>query len=854
MNSIPQLLENKKTPIVDFQIIGSKKLQPTILEIECDKENITTYLSDGHSVLRKATLTQLENTRVLPAKRDMDEYLIVENRIYEEITMACYRYAKANNLQCPNYEFSKLKFWILYEDMNNLYSDAMIQYMPTEILSKVSLEEVPDIQNIAPDTEIGYTLEVDLEALMHLHDYFADYPLVSEKQIISENWLSLYNEILVYDKNVGERKYTYMKFEIKVTKIHNALKFRQFLWMKEYIEENIRKCKIAKANRNEFEGKKYDNLAKNYEGYLKKLQAEKNLNDYIKTIAIKMFPNEEAYTLRLENYRKKYADNESDQIQYSNISLTIWTCFKEVFDQERNARNLTFDEMYNRIEEGYIKSKITNARIRAVFEFKKAVEDHYAYQAILEMISTDFYINDKIKVFSVLTDLKSSWNIYWIGNEKRVMTITFSYCTKVLNLIAQMVSDLNGTSKTVHMLGLPKIECIKVKQLYNDGVPNDNPMTDFYEEMNEDKRQRHEVRKAVILIKNTPIFLSIKENAEIPDLKKKLAEFESEKIELKVRFAEALKQAVKESERCDAENAELKVRIEELEKNKVDSSAKNIRCDDAIVELKAEVVKLRDDNERSNQVTFSLFCMSDQKILEDRKMDTFLDDAYKKSVSSGISNAIRRRNFCRAGLHNNHPDNSSEVSEFSDLKTKKEVENIMQDVFDFTVNESNKNHMAKFLLTGRKENSGVLKNIAYLYEDAYNAEDEMIKANQNLNTELLGDQNDSIINLKRIFQMIRLNASEAVSDKISKSTLSIPISYNFNSSGFVNVDGDNLNSIINDSDSDYSEKEMPDESDNNRYSRYGRYNEYGESDRGYYYDLSSRKKTYKNSDYIISTY
>ncbi|CAG8484849.1 17213_t:CDS:10, partial [Cetraspora pellucida] len=32
-----------------------------------------------------------------------------------------------------------------------------------------------------------------------------------------------------------------------------------------------------------------------------------------------------------------------------NIS-TIWACFKEVFDQERNARNLTFDEMCNRIE------------------------------------------------------------------------------------------------------------------------------------------------------------------------------------------------------------------------------------------------------------------------------------------------------------------------------------------------------------------------------------------------------------------------------------------------------------------------------------------------------------------------
>ncbi|CAI2195000.1 1394_t:CDS:1, partial [Funneliformis geosporum] len=45
---------------------------------------------------------------------------------------------------------------------------------------------------------------------------------------------------------------TYIKFGLKVTKVHGALKFWQSLWMKEYIEENIRKCKIAKANGDEF--------------------------------------------------------------------------------------------------------------------------------------------------------------------------------------------------------------------------------------------------------------------------------------------------------------------------------------------------------------------------------------------------------------------------------------------------------------------------------------------------------------------------------------------------------------------------------------------------------------------------
>src|ERR1043165_2403787 len=95
----------------------------------------------------------------------------------------------------------------MYEDMNALYSGAMTQYMPTEILGKVAPEKIPDIQSITPDADIGYTLEVDLEVPVHLHDYFADYPLASEKQIVLENWLSLYNAKLVQNKKVRGGKY-----------------------------------------------------------------------------------------------------------------------------------------------------------------------------------------------------------------------------------------------------------------------------------------------------------------------------------------------------------------------------------------------------------------------------------------------------------------------------------------------------------------------------------------------------------------------------------------------------------------------------------------------------------------------
>jgi len=44
----------------------------------------------------------------------------------------------------------------------------------------------------------------------------------------------------------------YTQLGIKITKIHGALKFRQSAWMKPFIEENIRKRKIAKAKGDEF--------------------------------------------------------------------------------------------------------------------------------------------------------------------------------------------------------------------------------------------------------------------------------------------------------------------------------------------------------------------------------------------------------------------------------------------------------------------------------------------------------------------------------------------------------------------------------------------------------------------------
>ncbi|PKY31804.1 hypothetical protein RhiirB3_449605 [Rhizophagus irregularis] len=97
----------------------------------------------------------------------------------------------------------------------------------------------------------------------------------------------------------------------------------------------------------------------------------------------------------------------------------------------------------------------------------------------------------------------------------------------------------------------------------------------------------------------------------MPDLRRKISEFDAEKTELKHRIAEALKMTEEERTRRDAENAKHKARIEELES---ESGANG------------------NDHEKP---------LVDTSLPEDKETDAFLDEMHKKKVS----NEIRQRNW-----------------------------------------------------------------------------------------------------------------------------------------------------------------------------------------------------------------
>ncbi|PKK56027.1 hypothetical protein RhiirC2_830368, partial [Rhizophagus irregularis] len=132
-------------------------------------------------------------------------------------------------------------------------------------------------------------------------------------------------------------------------------------------------------------------------------------------------------------------------------------------------------------------------------------------------------------------------------------------------------------------------------------------------------------------------------NSEIPELRKKLAEFEArddeihelrKKVaEVEAKNAELIKQMIEENNRRDA-------RIEDLEKNKTDTT-------DRVTELEQKQVQ---NGNTPNNKSSNFNLGADQgslcerphheKSLEDKKMDTFLVDANKKSIGEDI----RRRN------------------------------------------------------------------------------------------------------------------------------------------------------------------------------------------------------------------
>ena len=123
-----------------------------------------------------------------------------------------------------------------------------------------------DVMSINKKSDVGYFLAVDLEYPNKLHELHNNYLLTPEKLAVSNDMLLTYCKKIAneYDIKVGnvkklipnlnnKTKYVlhyrnlqlYLSLEMKLTKIHRALQFKQSDWMKKYIDFNTEKRKSA---------------------------------------------------------------------------------------------------------------------------------------------------------------------------------------------------------------------------------------------------------------------------------------------------------------------------------------------------------------------------------------------------------------------------------------------------------------------------------------------------------------------------------------------------------------------------------------------------------------------------------
>ena len=118
------------------------------------------YTSPGLSWQAALKVTGVE----LDLLTDIDQCLLLEERIRGGVAMISHRYAQANAPAMENYDASKRNSYIMYLEASNLYGWAMSQLLATSNFKWLTDEEMKDLHiMMVPDDSLrGYILECDL--------------------------------------------------------------------------------------------------------------------------------------------------------------------------------------------------------------------------------------------------------------------------------------------------------------------------------------------------------------------------------------------------------------------------------------------------------------------------------------------------------------------------------------------------------------------------------------------------------------------------------------------------------------------------------------------------------------------
>lgn len=194
---------------------------------------------------------------------NIDLFNLIESNIRGGQSFSMLRYAKHVEGEVNNH-------YILGLDQKNLYGWCMSQNLPIGNFKEEFGLTKDDLLKINPDDELGYLLYFDeITFSEDIHDYFNDYPPVSEKMIIPDEWRSEYQREIRKKSSNSEKlvntltpKKNYLhhiklfqlnsKLGVKYGKLLRVWSYKQGKWLKPYIDFNTEKRAVCKKNKDEF--------------------------------------------------------------------------------------------------------------------------------------------------------------------------------------------------------------------------------------------------------------------------------------------------------------------------------------------------------------------------------------------------------------------------------------------------------------------------------------------------------------------------------------------------------------------------------------------------------------------------
>ena len=198
----------------------------------------------------------------LDVLQDSDMYLFFEKGIRGGQSVIFNKYVEANNQYMNDFNSNLEKSFIAYLDANNLYGHSMSRPLPYKNFKWIEPLSQEFIMNYNENSDVGYTLEVDLEYPKELHDLHNDYPLAPErfkpKGSDCEKLCGTFYDKIDYVIDIRNLQF-YLQQGLILKKVSRVVQYTQKSWLKNWIDLNT---DLRKQAKNEFE-KDYFKLMNN---------------------------------------------------------------------------------------------------------------------------------------------------------------------------------------------------------------------------------------------------------------------------------------------------------------------------------------------------------------------------------------------------------------------------------------------------------------------------------------------------------------------------------------------------------------------------------------------------------------